>query len=77
MFILGTRGYSVIMLQGKMADVYTSLSASRSLLYAVARACDAGHIDRKNCAAAFLLCGENSTKVALDAIQMLGKLYIR
>ncbi|XP_012216069.1 isovaleryl-CoA dehydrogenase, mitochondrial [Linepithema humile] len=60
------------LIQGKLADMYTSLSASRSFLYTVTRACDADHVDRKNCSAVFLFCGENSTKVALDAIQILG-----
>ncbi|XP_057327012.1 isovaleryl-CoA dehydrogenase, mitochondrial [Microplitis mediator] len=60
------------MLQAKIADMYTILSVSRSYLYSVARACDANHINRKDCAAAILFCAENATKVALDAIQILG-----
>lgn len=60
------------LIQGKLADMYTSLSASRSFLYNTASACDAGHVDRKNCAAVFLFCGEKCTKLASDAIQILG-----
>ncbi|KAH0567492.1 isovaleryl-CoA dehydrogenase, mitochondrial [Cotesia glomerata] len=60
------------MIQAKIADMYTTLSANRSYLYSVARACDANHINRKDCAAVILLCAESATKVALDAIQILG-----
>lgn len=59
-------------LQGKMADMYTSLCASRSYLYSVARACDNGNVNRKDCAAVILHCAENATKAALEAIQILG-----
>lgn len=55
--------------------MYTSLSASRSYLYSVARACDAGHVNRKDCAAVILYIAENATKAALDAIQILGIHY--
>jgi len=68
--------YYLITLQGKIADMYTILSASRSYLYSVARSCDAGHINRKNCAAVFLYSAENATKAASDAIQILGKFII-
>lgn len=60
------------LIQGKMADMYTSLSSSRSYLYAVARACDKGHFNNKDCAGVILYCAEQATKVALDAIQILG-----
>ncbi|XP_001624080.2 isovaleryl-CoA dehydrogenase, mitochondrial [Nematostella vectensis] len=60
------------MMQGKMADMYTRLNACRSYLYTVARACDAGHISNKDCAAIILYTAENATQVALDAIQCLG-----
>ncbi|CAD6208295.1 GSCOCG00003304001-RA-CDS [Cotesia congregata] len=60
------------MIQAKIADMYTTLSANRSYLYSVARACDTNHINRKDCAAVILLCAESATKVALDAIQILG-----
>ncbi|XP_063228869.1 isovaleryl-CoA dehydrogenase, mitochondrial [Bacillus rossius redtenbacheri] len=60
------------LVQGKMADMYTRLSACRSYLYCVARACDAGSANRKDCAGVILYCAEQATQVALDAIQCLG-----
>ncbi|KAI4502554.1 hypothetical protein M0802_002466 [Mischocyttarus mexicanus] len=60
------------LIQGKIADMYTTLNASRIYLYSVARSCDAGHVNRKDCAAVILYCAENATKAALDAIQILG-----
>ena len=59
-----------------MADMYTVLCASRSYLYSVLRACDDGHINSKDCAAVLLYIGENATKVALEAIQILGTIMI-
>lgn len=56
-----------------MADMYTTLSACRSYLYSVARSCDGGKVNKKDCAGVILYCGEKATKVALDAIQCLGK----
>ncbi|KAG5334428.1 IVD protein, partial [Acromyrmex charruanus] len=60
------------MIQEKIANMYTALSASRSYLYSVARSCNVGHINRKNCAAVLLFSAENAMKVASDAIQILG-----
>ncbi|KAI4465761.1 acyl-coa dehydrogenase [Holotrichia oblita] len=60
------------LIQGKMADMYTTLSACRSYVYNVARACDKNHANRKDCAGAILYCAEKGTQVALDAIQILG-----
>ncbi|XP_015603921.1 isovaleryl-CoA dehydrogenase, mitochondrial isoform X1 [Cephus cinctus] len=60
------------LIQGKLADMYTSLSTCRSYLYTIARACDAGHVNGKDCAAVILYCAESATKAALDAIQILG-----
>lgn len=60
------------LMQGKMADMFTTLSACRSYLYSVARACDGGHVSSKDCAGVILFCAEKATQVALDAIQMLG-----
>jgi len=60
------------MMQAKMADMYTSLSATRCYLYSVARACDQGHFNNKDCAGVILYCAEQATKVALDGIQILG-----
>uniref|UniRef100_A0A2M3ZHG1 Isovaleryl-CoA dehydrogenase, mitochondrial n=1 Tax=Anopheles braziliensis TaxID=58242 RepID=A0A2M3ZHG1_9DIPT len=60
------------LLQGKMADMYTTMNACRAYLYSVARACDAGHANPKDCAGVILYCAEKATQVALDAIQILG-----
>ncbi|RLU19455.1 hypothetical protein DMN91_008012 [Ooceraea biroi] len=60
------------LIQAKMADMYTALNTSRSYVYSIAKSCDAGHINRKDCAATFLYSGENATKAALDTIQILG-----
>ncbi|XP_078040423.1 isovaleryl-CoA dehydrogenase, mitochondrial isoform X2 [Augochlora pura] len=60
------------LIQGKIADMYTSLSACRSYLYSVARSCDAGHVNRKDCAAAILFISERATEAALNALQILG-----
>ena len=60
------------LIQGKMADMYTALSASRSYVYAVARACDRGQVDRKDAAGCILFAAEKATWMALEAIQILG-----
>jgi len=60
------------LMQGKIADMYTSLSASRAFLYAVARACDHGEDSRKDAAAVILYTAEQATQMALQAIQTLG-----
>jgi len=60
------------LIQGKMADMYTTLNASRAYLYNAARACDQGHVSGKDCAGVILYCAEKATQVALDAIQILG-----
>ena len=60
------------LMQGKLADMYTSLSASRAYVYAVARACDSGRVTRKDAAGAILYAAENATQMALQAIQALG-----
>ncbi|KAF3701185.1 Isovaleryl-CoA dehydrogenase, mitochondrial [Channa argus] len=60
------------LMQGKMADMYTRLSACRQYLYNVARACDKGHFSAMDCAGVILYCAENATQVALDGIQCLG-----
>ncbi len=60
------------LMQGKVADMYTKLNASRAYLYAVAQACDRGEAARKDAAATILYCAENATQMALDAIQCLG-----
>jgi isovaleryl-CoA dehydrogenase len=60
------------LMQGKIADMYTSLAASRAYVYAVARACDRGAITRRDAAGAILYTAENATQMALQAIQALG-----
>ncbi|MBN8964331.1 MAG: isovaleryl-CoA dehydrogenase [Rhizobiales bacterium] len=59
-------------MQGKVADMYVSLSAARAYVYAVARACDEGRTTREDAAGAILYAAERATQVALDAIQCLG-----
>lgn len=60
------------LIQGKMADMYVTLNASRAYLYSVARACVTSKANAKDCAGIILYCAENATQVALDAIQILG-----
>ena len=60
------------LVQGKLADMYASLSACRAYTYAVAKACDTGRVTRKDAAAVILYTAEAATKMALDAIQLLG-----
>ncbi|OZG73381.1 acyl-CoA dehydrogenase [Hahella sp. CCB-MM4] len=60
------------LIQGKVADMYTTLNACRSYLYAVAQACDRGETTRKDAAGVILYCAEKATQMALDAIQILG-----
>jgi len=60
------------LMQGKIADMYTSLSACRSFLYSVAAACDRGEDSRKDAAAVILYTAEQATQMALQAIQTLG-----
>ncbi|WP_022962508.1 isovaleryl-CoA dehydrogenase [Halopseudomonas pelagia] len=60
------------LIQGKVADMYTQLNASRAYLYAVAQACDRGEATRKDAAGVILYTAERATQMALDAIQILG-----
>ncbi|BFM08218.1 isovaleryl-CoA dehydrogenase [Halioxenophilus aromaticivorans] len=60
------------LMQGKLADMYTDLNASRAYLYAVASACDRGEESRKDAAAVILYTAEKATQMALQAIQTLG-----
>ncbi len=60
------------MIQGKLADMYTALSATRAYVYAVAKACDRGRTARKDAAGAILFAAERATAVSLEAIQCLG-----
>ena len=60
------------LMQGKLADMYTTMSATRSYVYTVARACDRGETARKDAAGAILFAAERATWMALEAIQALG-----
>jgi isovaleryl-CoA dehydrogenase len=60
------------LVQGKLADMYTTMNAAKAYVYSVARACDAGKTTRKDAAGAILYAAEKATQVALDAIQLLG-----
>jgi len=59
-------------MQGKIADMYTTLSAARAYVYAVAQACDQGTITNRDAAGAILFASEHATQMALEAIQCLG-----
>ena len=59
-------------MQGKLADMYTTMNASRAYVYAVAKACDRGQTTRKDAAGAILYAAEKATQICLDAIQALG-----
>jgi isovaleryl-CoA dehydrogenase len=60
------------LMQGKLADMYVTLSATRAYVYAVASACDRGETARKDAAGCILYAAERATRMALDAIQILG-----
>src|SRR5580765_3217600 len=60
------------LMQGKLADMYTTLNAARAYVYAVAQACDRGETTRKDAAGAILFASENATRIAGEAIQCLG-----
>ena len=60
------------LVQGKLADMYTTMNASRAYVYAVAKACDRGETTREDAAGAILYAAENATRLALDAVQLLG-----
>jgi isovaleryl-CoA dehydrogenase len=60
------------LMQGKIADMYVALNSSRSYVYAVARACDAGKVNRLDAAGAILFASENAVRTCLEAIQALG-----
>lgn len=60
------------LVQGKLADMYTTMNAARAYVYAVAAACDRGQTARKDAAGCVLFAAEKATLMALDAIQLLG-----
>src|SRR3954454_14352697 len=60
------------LMQGKLADMYTTMNAAKAYVYAVAKACDRGETTRKDAAGAILYAAEKATWMALEAIQALG-----
>ncbi|SDU20313.1 isovaleryl-CoA dehydrogenase [Stappia sp. ES.058] len=60
------------LVQGKVADMYVAMNSSKAYVYAVAQACDRGETTREDAAGAILYAAETATKMALDAIQLLG-----
>lgn len=60
------------LVQGKLADMYSTMNAARAYVYAVAAACDRGQTTRKDAAGCVLFAAEKATLMALDAIQLLG-----
>ena len=60
------------LMQGKLADMYTTMNASKAYVYAVAKSCDRGETTRKDAAGAILYAAEKATWMALEAIQVLG-----
>jgi len=60
------------LMQGKLADMYTTMNACRAYVYAIAAACDRGETTRKDAAGCILYAAEKATQVALESIQALG-----
>ena len=60
------------LMQGKLADMYTTMMACKAYVYTVAKACDLGNTTRKDAAGAILYAAEKCTWMALEAIQCLG-----
>jgi isovaleryl-CoA dehydrogenase len=60
------------LVQGKIADMYVAMNASKAYVYAVASACDRGETTREDAAGAILYAAETATRIALDAVQLLG-----
>jgi isovaleryl-CoA dehydrogenase len=60
------------LMQGKLADMYTTMNAAKAYVYAVAQACDRGEATRKDAAGVILFAAEKATWMALETIQALG-----
>jgi isovaleryl-CoA dehydrogenase len=60
------------LIQGKVADMYSTMNACRAYVYAVGAACSRGETTRKDAAGVILYSAEKATQMALDAIQILG-----
>jgi len=60
------------LMQGKLADIYTSMNAAKSYTYMVAKSCDNGEITREDAAGVLLFASEKAVQIALETIQILG-----
>ena len=60
------------LMQGKLADMYVTMNASKSYVYSVAKACDRGEVTRKDAAGAILYAAERASWMASEAVQCLG-----
>jgi isovaleryl-CoA dehydrogenase len=60
------------LMEGKIADMYTTMNACRAYVYSVARSCDAGGVTAFDAAGCILYAAERATQMALDAVQALG-----
>src|SRR3984885_7022625 len=60
------------LIQAKLADMYVTMNAAKSYVYAVAKACDSGRVTREDAAGAILYAAERATWMSLEAIQCLG-----
>jgi isovaleryl-CoA dehydrogenase len=60
------------LMQGKLADMYSTMCACKSYVYTVAKACDRGAVTRKDAAGAILYSAESATRLALETVQALG-----
>ncbi|MEM7189257.1 MAG: acyl-CoA dehydrogenase family protein, partial [Pseudomonadota bacterium] len=60
------------LMQGKVADMYTELNASRAYIYAVAAACDRGEVTRQDAAACCLFASDRAMQQSVEAVQAMG-----
>ncbi len=60
------------LMQGKIADMYTSMNTARAYVYEVAKTCDRGTVTRQDAAACVLYASEEAMKVAHQAVQAMG-----
>jgi len=60
------------LMQGKIADIYTAMNASRAYVYAVAAACDRGEVTRQDAAGCVLYAAERAMEVAVQGVQAMG-----
>jgi isovaleryl-CoA dehydrogenase len=60
------------LVRSRVADMYVSMNACKAYVYAVAQACDRDETTREDAAGAILYAAEHATRMALDAVQLLG-----